>query len=59
MNDLHVTVLVVIVIVVCIQIFHVRSNAELKDLLKVEAKTDGDVYPSSFLATLLHKSDAV
>jgi hypothetical protein len=50
----HVTVLLDVV-----QVLRVRPNAELKNVLKVDAKRNGEVYPSSFLATRLVKSDVV
>ena len=62
MNDLHVMVLVTaddVIVDVCIQILHIWSNADLKDLLKVNTKTDGDVYPLPFLVACPHKSDVV
>lgn len=50
----HVTVLLDVV-----QVLRVRPNAELKSVLTVDAKRNGHVYPSSFLATRLGKSDVV
>jgi hypothetical protein len=51
--------IIIVVVVVIIAWIHLRSNTKLKDVLNVDAKRNGDIYPPPFLVTCLRKSDAV
>jgi hypothetical protein len=59
-NDIHGQLMVVVIVVIVVivsenQVSGRRPDPSLEDVLDVDAKTDPDIDPSSFLAAVLNK----